>query len=241
MPSWSQAIKPTAGSPQPIVLDFKVVCPAKRPLAGSEPRIDSVREVHHRVKNDLQLVASMLTLQARQSLDAYVTRELNDAAQRILAVALLHERLQHGGAQSTDVAEYLGEICSHLAVSSGCGARGVRLFFAGDSIELPGDQAMSLGLILNELVTNALKHAHHTQSGYIDIRFHALSDRLLLTVADQGSGVGEGVIENATGLGLSFVRATAAKLGGELFARNRAIGAEIGVRLPRPERSVRPI
>lgn len=171
-----------------------------------------VRETQHRVKNSLQLVASMLSAQARQSRDASVAADLHEAVSRIAAVAHLHENLQSAEGQMVRLDDYLRDICTDLALTAGTtqGRGGVHL--RADAVELAGPDAVAVGLIANELVTNALRHAYPDGSGPVEVTLARIGGRLVLTVADKGVGR-FGPLE---GLGLTFVRLLARKLHGEI-------------------------
>lgn len=169
-----------------------------------------VRETRHRVKNSLQLVVGMLSLQARQSQDEALVRGLREAMTRVATVAHLHEHLQYLGARCVDVADYLKDICIDLNNGVSQNSHDIRL--EAEHIEMDGPRALVVGLIVNELVTNALKHAYPDDSGPITVRFERTNSGLMLTIFDQGVG-NSGVNE---GLGLAFVRMLARKLQGEL-------------------------
>jgi two-component sensor histidine kinase len=171
-----------------------------------------VRETRHRVKNSLQLVASMLSAQARQSRDVSVAAGLREAVSRITVVAHLHENLQYADEQMVRLADYLRDICNDLALTAGTteGRGGVHLH--ADAIVLPGPDAVAVGLITNELVTNALRHAYPSGAGPVEVTLARNGGRFVLTVADKGAGR----FGSAEGLGLTFVRLLARKLHGEI-------------------------
>jgi len=184
-----------------------------------------VRETQHRVKNSLQLVASMLSAQARQSRDATLATGLRDAVSRIVAVAHLHENLQNQTEQIVHVDDYLRDICNDLALSAGWGLDRPGVQVDAEDVRLPGPHALALGLVANELVTNALRHAYPTGSGPVAVTLARHDGRVVLTVADKGVGrFGDG-----EGLGLSFVRLLAQKLHGELAISDAAPGTQVSV------------
>jgi two-component sensor histidine kinase len=195
------------------------------------PLADRIREADHRIKNHLQMVAGLLALQSRRSASSELREELDDAAHRIMAVALLHQQLQRAGDRPVDMAAYLQEICRGLAISSDCEGRGVRLSLRVESGDLPGEQAMTLGLITSELVTNALKYAYGARSGAVVVKLEDQAGDWRLTVADQGPGLATSQIE-AGGFGLGLVGRLAQKLGGDFTVVSDGLGAEFRVDFP---------
>jgi two-component sensor histidine kinase len=171
-----------------------------------------VRESNHRIKNSLQLVSSMLTMQARASRDASVASALLEAAQRVAGIARLHERLQASGDYPVQAGALVAETCAEFAAVTGCEARGVRIEVQVDPVSLSLDAATTLGLIVNELASNCLKHAYPERGGTIYVQLAAGPDRRLV-VADEGPGLQPGA---AAGLGLTLVRLLARKIGGAL-------------------------
>jgi two-component sensor histidine kinase len=200
-------------------------------MTGQLPIDDRIREADHRIKNHLQMIAGLLALQSRRSRSSELRQELDDAAHRIMAVALLHQQLQRGGDRPVDMAAYLEEICRGLAISSDCEDRGIRISLCVEPADLPSEQAITLGLITSELVTNALKHAYGGCSGAVAVRFeHQVTD-WRLTVADHGRGLTTPQIE-AGGFGLSLIDRLAQKLGGGLTVVSEGFGAEFRVDFP---------
>lgn len=192
---------------------------------------DRIREADHRIKNHLQMVASMLALQSRQSTNAEVREELGRAAHRVMAVALLHEQLQRNGERPIDIAAYLEEICRALALSSDCEARRVRIWFAAEPAELPGEQAITLGLITSELVTNAIKHACGGSPDMVAVRFEDHVGDWRLTVADRGPGLAA-LPPEGRGFGLTLVGRLAQKLSGAFTVVSDGFGTQFRVEFP---------
>jgi two-component sensor histidine kinase len=116
-----------------------------------------LREMNHRVKNSLQLVASVLALQARGATDPELGRHIAEAQARVLTVPRIHERLYQADTIATvEFAEYLRELCGEVAGTLWPAAEGPRLVVEAERADLPVHQAVPLALIANELVTNAL-------------------------------------------------------------------------------------
>ena len=192
---------------------------------------DRIREADHRIKNSLQMVVSMLALQARQSSNTEIRDEFDDASHRVMAVALLHEQLQHKGDHPIAMAEYLEEVCRDLSLGADCEARAIRVSVAAEAAELPNGQAMALGLITSELVMNALKHAYTDRPGVVEVRFEHRAGGWHLTVADQGPGLSNPPVESQ-GFGLRLIDQLVRKLSGQIDLVDRGVGAEFRVTFP---------
>jgi PAS domain S-box-containing protein len=182
-----------------------------------------LKEVHHRVKNNLQVISSLLSLQFRQTGGADPRAFLQDTQNRIRSMAMVHEVLYRSGSISNvGFSEYVGSLCEHLARSYAAAARGIRLTPRIAGVFLDLDQAIVAGLIINELVTNAMKHAFGSRpEGDIRVELQADGDgHLALRVADNGVGMPAGELPAAAGtLGLLLVRNLARQLDGELTVR----------------------
>lgn len=188
-----------------------------------------VRETRHRVKNSLQLIASMLSAQIRESRDKTLTKALLEARHRIVTVAHLHEHLQERGLQAVDVADYLTNICRDLDLVAASGDGPARVRVEAEHVELPSPVALALGLIANELVTNALTHAYSGDSGDVNVTFGRNANGFALAVEDQGMDWADDAPDAAEGLGLTFVRLLAHKLHGEFTVSDRVPGTRASV------------
>ncbi|ACL56942.1 sensor histidine kinase [Methylobacterium nodulans] len=174
------------------------------------------REMSHRVKNSLAIVASLLTLQGRAADNEDVRRALADAQSRVEAVAQVHDQLwRQPDLAAVDIAPFLETLCERLADSAPNHAIRCRI----DHLTMPADLAIPLGLFVNELVTNALKHAY-PEGGEIRVESERLTDgRLSLTVADDGVGLPAGFdLAAATrrSLGMRIIQGLARQLEGTL-------------------------
>lgn len=148
------------------------------------------QEVSHRVKNSLALVASLLGLQSRSTSNPEAKQALEDAYARVQTIAQVHDRLwRQYDAANIDLCGFLNELCHKLQET----AVEHRLEFHGVSVTVSTDRAISLGLLLNEIVTNAFKYAYpEGGGGPVDVRLSSDGDYLRLEVADQGIGLPEG-------------------------------------------------
>ena len=162
-----------------------------------------MQEVHHRVKNSLQLVRTLLQLQARAAGDE-TRAQLDEASRRIMTIGTVHQRLYEGGSVAeTDAAAYLGALLGDMQAMLDGDARGRPLLLQSEAITLPADQVTPLGLVVSELVTNALKHG----DGAVRIGLRRAPAGLEVTVEDEGPGFGEA--EAPSGLGMRLMTALA--------------------------------
>jgi two-component sensor histidine kinase/FixJ family two-component response regulator len=152
-----------------------------------------LREVHHRVKNNLQVICSMLHLQARSIQDPAMLQVLKDCGDRVQVMALLHEQL-HGASDLTTVnlGEYLRKVVIKLFSSYGVDSNEIRLSADVEEVQVPTDTATACGMIIQELVSNALKHAFPQGRGSVTLCLHARPDgRIEMRVRDDGPGFSE--------------------------------------------------
>lgn len=185
---------------------------AEEQLRESNARLEALlKEMNHRVANSLQLVSAMVSLQASE-LDGVARAALDATQRRIGAVAQVHRRLYTSDdVESVDMQEYLGAIVDELG-ETWCGdARALTL--VADPIRLPTDRAVSLGVIVNELVGNACKYAYAEDGGEIRVMLTREGDDFfLLAVEDDGVGIAANAKPKGTGLGTRLLKAMAASL-----------------------------
>lgn len=192
-----------------------------------------LQETYHRVKNNLQVISSMLNLQARQATDPATLSVLRETQNRILAMALIHEKLYESGALAQiPFASYIRDLSTQLLQAYP--QPGARITFGCDPLSLSIDPALLGGLILNELVSNCLRHAFAPQSPdgevHISLRAVAGSPDYVLAVRDNGRGFPPDLdISYPRTVGLRLVRRLAQQLGGNLEVRT-GIGTEVRVR-----------
>lgn len=186
--------------------------------AALEEKGSLLKEVHHRVKNNLQLINSLLNLQASRIADPAVAELFAESRNRIRSMALVHENLYRAGSYARiTMADHVQTLCAHLQRAYASLASGIAVKVDVEDIALDLDRAVSLGLIVNELVSNALKHAYPPPAtGSIDVSLRrAASGRFVLVVADDGIGLPEGWQTGDT-LGLQLVRDLSDQLKGRL-------------------------
>lgn len=184
-------------------------------------------ELNHRVKNNLAMVSAMLTMQARATDTPPVAEQLAKAVDRIHAIADAHASLYRTGRKDTvDFSRYLHDLCERLSNSILDRAR-LRLDLDLEPAFLPLDKAVALGVIVNELVTNAAKHAYPApKSGAIAVKL-ARAGGVAVSVSDNGPGL---PAEQARGLGMRLVRSLVQQIGGKLTIAGTQ-GATFTVRL----------
>jgi len=179
-----------------------------------------LQEIHHRVKNNLQVISSLLSLQSDHIKDHQVLTSFQDSQDRIRSMALIHEMLYHSeNLAQIDFAEYIQDLTTHLFRSHNAAARGITLKTRTENIFLNVDRAVPCGLILNELVSNALKHAFlNGQSGNICIKLQADGPyQARLTVSDDGVGFpADFDFRTTSSLGLQLVNTLVNQLDGFL-------------------------
>jgi PAS domain S-box-containing protein len=174
-----------------------------------------LREIHHRVKNNLQIVSSLLNLQDREATESIdPDRLLQESRNRIRSMALIHEQLYKSkDLANIEFSEYASELAEYLGRSYDLAQRGIELKLETSPLRLMVDQAIPCGMILNELVANCVEHAYGDRQGEIRIAFRQLDGRNRLLVADDGKGLPEGVDpSHASTLGLRLVSALAEQL-----------------------------
>jgi len=160
----------------------------RRSLAEKEALL---REVHHRVKNNLQVISSLLRLQASNSPSPEAVRLFHESENRIQSMALIHEQLYRSGDLARiDFRDYVDGLTRNVLASAGEVGRPVKLTLDIEPVSLDVDVAIACGLVLNELLSNALKHAFpEGQGGTISIAFHCADGSATLVVADDGIGL----------------------------------------------------
>jgi len=189
-----------------------------------------LKEIHHRVKNNLQIISSLVSLQANGSGDETVREVLRDVTYRVRSMALVHEKLyQSSDLARIDFAEYVRGLLGYLWRAHGATAADIRLTLDLEPLSLPVVTAVPCGLILNELAGNALKHAFRGRSdGHVTVSLKAgVHGRIRLCVHDNGVGLPTGFDWRHThSMGLHLVRLLSGQLGADV-----EIGSEDGTRI----------
>jgi two-component sensor histidine kinase len=178
--------------------------------AALEEKEVLLKEVHHRVKNNLQVISSLLYLQANSLSDGAAREVLRDTRERVNSIALVHEQLYRSANFSAiDFGEHLRELAANVAYSHGAERRGIALEMKVMEVNLQLDVAIPASLIFNELLSNAFKHAFPgNRTGRVEVTLYQNgSDDLVLRVSDDGAGLPDGLDWNRPAtLGLKIVR-----------------------------------
>ncbi|MBC5992895.1 ligand-binding sensor domain-containing protein [Pontibacter cellulosilyticus] len=184
-----------------------------------------LQEIHHRVKNNLQIVISMLNLQSRYVQDPQATDVMRALKSRVRSMAILHERLyRHDDLGAIDLDDYFRGICESLYEAYGITEEQVHLDLSVPSIKVDIDTAITLGLIVNELVSNSLKYAFTDRNQQGQLRIVLKQDhngRFTLTVSDNGRGLPvdfEQKMKNS--FGLQLVSSLSKKVNGRIDFKN---------------------
>ena len=171
-----------------------------------------LREVNHRVGNSLQIIASLLHLQATSAAEEDVKVALTNAMGRVAAVAQVHRRLYTShDLKSVVLNQYLDALLEDLRRSAE-GNRMSRLTLKSEPVEIDPDRAVAIGIIVNELVMNAVKYAYPEGAGPIHVDLVSRGDQIVLSITDDGVGLNVKVDPRSTGMGQRIVSAMAAKL-----------------------------
>jgi PAS domain S-box-containing protein len=210
--------------------------------ASLAEKVTLVKEVHHRVKNNLQIIISILNLQIRKIDDPVIIDVLKDCQSRVRSMAIVHEQLYKGDDLSRiSLGDYLRALGAVLFSSYEAGSRNVRFEPDIRDIYVNMNTAIPLGLISNELITNALKYAFTDKKGGI-ISIRATEDAAGLTfiVADNGAGLSPDItLENQPSLGLRLVSTLAEQLNGTVVI-DRDGGTRFTFTLPKPAGQKKP-
>ncbi|HEX3013071.1 MAG TPA: PAS domain S-box protein, partial [Methanobacterium sp.] len=180
-----------------------------------------LREIHHRVKNNLQIISSLLNLQTRCVDGEETINVLKESQNRVKTMAMVHEKLyQSENLKGIDFKEYMENLVSDLFYSYGVKMGSIDLQIDADNLDMDIDTAIPCGLVINELVTNSLKYAFpgsNPTKGLIKIELKQLKDKLKLVISDNGIGLSEDWnMENIETLGLKMVTILVNQVGGTL-------------------------
>jgi two-component sensor histidine kinase len=184
----------------------------------------TIREIHHRVKNNLQTIASLLRLQGRRVDSPEARTAIAESERRIRSIAIVHETLSREAREFVDFNQIVKPLVRIVEESVSIGETGgLRFEVVGDAGDLPGELATPLAVVLNELMQNAVDHAYpdrdeDSPTGHVQVRLRRADGELDVAVVDDGVGLPEGFsLGGVSGLGLSIVQAlVTGELGGAL-------------------------
>lgn len=211
---------------------------AKRALEESGRQKDLLmKEVEHRVKNSLQIVSSILRLQARTAGPA--GRQFNDAAARVAAIAAVHQQLhKYDGVGTVVLDRYIIDLCQQIMAASSGPDRAWPLVVDADPVIISTDVAVPLALIVNELITNAIQHSRPLgESGNVRIVLRTAGDNFSLSVSDPGDGPPAAQVAGSlgtrhAGLGTQIVETLSRQINARLTKQRSSAGYEVTVTVP---------
>lgn len=175
-----------------------------------------IREIHHRVKNNLQTIASLLRIQSRRLTSRGAKKELEEAVRRISSIALVHETLTRGSGETVELGGIVRELAEMVSGALIHPAKKIRISVEGEAGRLPAELATPLAVALVELLQNAVEHAFDSK-GRVQVSISREGDEIGLVVHDDGRGLPEGFTSDDGGLGLQIVRALVTEqLGGTM-------------------------
>ena len=201
----------------------------------------TIREIHHRVKNNLQTISSLLRLQGRRLESKEAKAAIEESVRRVRSIALVHEILSREAGGDAAFIEIVRPLCRMVEEALYTPERAVRCVIEGDAGTLPATSATPLAVVMNELLQNAYDHAFpdEVDDGQVLVELERDGAELTLRVIDNGCGLPEGfTVEHSTGLGLSIVRTLVqSELGGKMdISRGDADGDRPGtvvtIRIP---------
>ncbi len=198
-----------------------------------------LREIHHRVKNNMQIITSMLKLQSRSIQDERLVEIFRESQSRIQSMALVHEKLyQSGDFVRINVRDYLTSLSRNISRAFASSRTKIELSVEAADISMGLDDLIPCGLIINELVSNAFKHAFPSSgTGQISVRLSRdEADDIALSVSDNGVGLPEGLdMERSDSLGLQIVNILVKQLNGTVSMVS-GMGTEFKVTIPKSSR-----
>jgi two-component sensor histidine kinase len=195
-----------------------------------------IQEIHHRVKNNMQTIASLLRLQSRRAQSTETRRALQEGISRILSVAVIHEFLAHQDARVINIRDVSQRIINQIQEGVLDRERGIRLDLRGPNIYLPTQPATVCALVINELLQNALEHGYERQEGgTVTVNLQDDGDQVTISVDDDGVGLPEEFDLAQTGsLGLQIVKTLAeGDLKGDFELHDRDKGVSAVVTFPK--------
>lgn len=189
-----------------------------------------LQEVQHRVANSLQIIASVLMQSARRVQSEEVRGHLHDARHRIMSIAALQRQLSTSAGGSVELRAYFTQLCQSLAASMIADPERLSIQVKVDNSTVDADVSVSLGLIVTELVINALKHAFPDErTGTVVVDYHSSGKDWALSITDDGIGMPVGNDAPKAGLGTGIVEALVKNLNGEITLSNAEPGAVVTI------------
>jgi two-component sensor histidine kinase len=198
-----------------------------------------LKEIHHRVKNNLQIIISLLNLQSDYIKDEQTLKAVTDGQNRVRSMALVHEKFYQGeNLTEIDFKEYSEKLCRYIYQSYGDGSDRIQIHITSDSpVAFDMDTAMPCGLLINEIVSNCYKYAFPDgRKGEITISFRKKSDKQeLMIIEDNGIGLPQNFqIDSSDSLGMQLIQALTSQLDGNIKVFNDG-GTRFEIEIPYPK------
>lgn len=190
-----------------------------------------LKEVHHRVKNNLQIVMSLLSSQSAYLENSVAIEAIRESQNRVQAISLIHQKLyKSSNVASINMSSYVSDMLEYLGDSFSTRKRNIGFEQIIEPLNLDLAQAVPLGLVLNEAVTNSIKYAFGPDGGQIIVALQLINEvNLLLTISDNGKGLpADFSLKHATSLGMEMMKALSKQLGGEFKIENKG-GVRISI------------
>jgi PAS domain S-box-containing protein len=190
-----------------------------------------LHEVDHRVKNNLQMISAMLMLQSMSIPDERIQNTLQEMLERVDALGLVHKRLyQSDSILDFDLADFTGEIASNLTAASG--RNEIALNLELESVKIKADSAAPIALVINETITNALKHAFpNGASGKLRVSVRPVQNACAITIADDGIGLNQSKVAG-TGFGSTLIKTLIKQLGATFTLSPALPGTCVEITMP---------
>jgi two-component sensor histidine kinase len=190
-----------------------------------------LHEIQHRIANSLQIIASVLLQSARKVQSTETREHLRDAHNRVMSIAMLQKHLSSTAVENVVLKSYFQDLCASIGASMIGEPQRLVLTSEVDDSAVDPDTSVSLGLVVTELVINALKHAFPggTQKGTIKVGYKSDGTAWTLVVADNGVGMPKDPEERKPGLGTGIVEALASQLGAIVSVTDEAPGTKISI------------
>jgi|GEM_PF-1576493 len=191
-----------------------------------------MKEIHHRVKNNLTVISSLLSLQSRYIQDDKTRSMFQESQSRARSMALIHERLyKSDNLKSIDFGDYIGDLAGELLETYSLNNGNVKLNTDVDKEILDVDLAVPLGIIINEIISNSLKYAFAgDKKGYINLKFHRKDEEFVLIVADNGNGIPENFnYEDSDSLGIRLINSFVEQIEGKMEIKSDAKGTSFKI------------
>jgi PAS domain S-box-containing protein len=231
---WTSVVHNDEGDPVALVGVARDITERKRTdeslRASLREKEVLLKEIHHRVKNNLQVISSLLSLQAEYLTDESMLRIMRESQGRVKSMALVHEKLyQSHNLAEIDFGDYVRVLVMQLFRSYGIPQDTVQMAVTADPVALGVDRAIPCGIIVNELVTNALKYAFpDRRKGKVEVELRSIPPGTIrLTIRDDGVGLPPDIeFHKADSLGLTLVHMLTDQVQGELTIPRTLVGAE---------------